>query len=68
MNFIHDINKTIIQRIAWRERMVWAYMSEHKQREIAYFEIVLLVAQSAQSLDARLSSLRFGRRVRIMVL
>ena len=34
--------ETIIQRIAWRERIVWAYMSEHKQREIAYVEIVLL--------------------------
>ena len=32
----------INQLKAWREKIVWAYMSEHKQREIAYFEIVLL--------------------------
>ena len=34
--------ETINQLIAWRDRIVWAYMSEHKQREIAYVEIVLL--------------------------
>ena len=35
-------------------------MSEHKQREIAYFEIVLLAGtERSQSLDARLDSLHF---------
>ena len=34
--------ETINQLIAWRERIVRAYMSAHKQREIAYFEIILL--------------------------
>ena len=52
--------ETIIQRIAWRERIVWAYMSEHKQREIAYLEIVLLAGtERSKSLDASISFLHY---------
>ena len=49
MTLIEIIN----QLIAWRGRIVWAYMSENKQRKIAYFEIVLLIDKSVIKACAR---------------
>ena len=40
-NFIQDINKNN-KSTRSLTRIVWANMSEHKQPEIAYFEIVSL--------------------------